>query len=160
MAVFCVYGTSAMRMYMCHVLCAEVRRQSLCHSLLCILFEAGSVCFSPLYCMPGGRTMIILWLACLCSYLSVGTQISETCHIWPFMGLENLNSGPCASVTSVLPTEIFPLFLLCSFKSRNFVSRKEKGRSAVWDVEKWESLHNWWDWEMMQLSVESTVILK
>lgn len=96
-----------------------LRRTALCHSLLCTLFEAGSLCFSPLYCMPGSRAMIVPWSAYLYPHLSVGAQrfqkhtTFDSSRVWRIW-----------TQVHVAPWQVFypPRYLLFwNFKSRNSV---------------------------------------
>lgn len=109
----CVYGTCAICMYLCHVLCVKVRRPSLCHSLPSL--QGLSFSHNHTACQEAGpRSSSNRFISAPISV--VGTlRFQKPCCV--FKGLENL----CLHGTCVLPTEIFPRFLFCSFKSRNFV---------------------------------------
>lgn len=106
-------------MYVC-VPCPMCKSEKIISVPLLALL-AGSLFFSPPYCMPGGRTKIIQQSVYLCSYLCCrNTEIPETMLRLQGFGEFELRFS-CLHGTCVLPTELFPRFLFCSFKSRNFV---------------------------------------
>lgn len=130
----CVYGTCAICMYVCHVLCVKVRRSSLCHSLPSLqglsFFRHHTACQEA-----GPRSSSNQFISAPISV--VGTlRFQKPCCV--FKGLENLNSGSRASMALVsYPLSYFPGSYSVAFKVeilytlRQFSSRKQKGRSAV-----------------------------